>query len=133
MTLRPSRREFVTAALAAGLAGPAALAIEPIKRSGKARLTPSLAAYSFNRYLNLNSKTKPTMTLEDFIDLCARLQLPATELTAYYFPKTTEEYLKSVKKRCDDHQLAVSGTAIGNDFCVTDEAAQKKQLDHVKA
>ena len=132
MSLRPSRREFV-AALAAGLAVPLARAIEPIKRSGKAKLTPSLAGYSFNRYMNLKGKEKPSMTLEDFIDLCAKLELPATELTAYYFPKTDGEYLKSIKKRCDDHKLAVSGTAIGNDFCWQDKEKQKEQLDHVKA
>jgi sugar phosphate isomerase/epimerase len=131
MTLRPSRREFLTAALAAGAAAPLARAIEPIKRTGKAKLTPSLAAYSFNRYLALNSKTKPTMTLEDFIDLCAKLDLPATELTAYYFPKTTPEYLKEIKKRCDDHKLAVSGTAVGNDFCWPDKAKQKEQMEYV--
>ena len=51
MTSRPSRREFVASTLAAGLAAACAWAIEPIKRSGKAKLTPSLAAYSFNRYL----------------------------------------------------------------------------------
>src|SRR5262249_48879639 len=133
MPSRLSRRDFVAAALAAGLASPLASAIEPIKRTGKAKLTPSLAGYSFNRYLNLKGKSKPTMTLEDFIDLCAKLELPATELTAYYFPKTDAEYLKSIKKRCDDHKLVVSGTAIGNDFCVSDESEQKKQLDHVKA
>lgn len=133
MPLRPSRREFVAATLAAGLAAPLARAIEPIKRSGKAKLIPSLAAYSFRQYLDLKGKSKPTMTIEDFIDLCARLELPATELTAYYFPKTTDEYLKSLKKRCDDHKLAVSGTAVGNDFCVSEQDRQKKQLDDVKA
>src|SRR5262245_53304999 len=118
-SLRPTRREFVAAALAAGLAAPLASAIEPIKRSGKAKLTPSLAAYSFNKQLNLKGKEKPTMKLEDFIDLCAELELPATELTAYYFAKTDDEYLKAIKKRCDDRKLAVSGTAVGNDFCVS--------------
>src|SRR3954454_13606809 len=73
------------------------------------------------------------MTLEDFIDLCAKLELPATELTAYYFPKTTPEYLKSIRKRCDDLKLAVSGTAVGNDFCHAEEEKQKQQLDSVKA
>jgi sugar phosphate isomerase/epimerase len=131
MTSRPSRREFVASALAAGAGARLAWAIEPIKHSGKAKLTPSLAAYSFNRYLALKSKNKPTMTLEDFIDLCAKLELPATELTAYYFPKETDEYLKSVKKRCEDNKLAVSGTAIGNDFCWPDKAKQKEQMEYV--
>src|SRR5262245_34644653 len=117
--MRPTRRDFL--ATLAVVAASRACAIEPIKRTGKAKLTPSLAAYSFNRHLALNAKNKPTMTLEDFIDLGAKLELPAVELTAYYFPKTTGEYLKSIKKRCDDNKLAVSGTAVGNDFCWPDE------------
>src|SRR5438309_923151 len=80
----------------------------------------SLAAYSFNRYLRLGGKTRPAMTLEDFIDLGGKLALPAVELTAYYFPKTTGEYLKEVKSRCTKLGLAVSGTAVGNDFCWKD-------------
>jgi sugar phosphate isomerase/epimerase len=131
MRLRPSRREFFPAALAGGLALSRVWAIEPIKRTGKARLTPSLAAYSFNRQLSLTGKTKPTMTLEDFIDLGARLDLPAVELTAYYFAKTTDEYIKAIRKRCDDHNLAVSGTAVGNDFCWPDRDKQKQQLEDV--
>ena len=73
------------------------------------------------------------MTLEDFIDLGAKLELKALELTAYYFPKTTPEYLKSVKGRCDKHGIAVSGTAVGNDFCDPDKKKQAAQLDAVKA
>ncbi len=131
MLCQPTRRDFLGAALA-GLALSPAVAIEPIRRSGKPRLTASLAAYSFNRYLDLRRKARPTMTLEDFIDLGARLELPAVELTAYYFPKTTKEYLESVKARCGRHGLAVSGTAVGNDFCWPDEKRQKEQLEHVR-
>jgi sugar phosphate isomerase/epimerase len=72
------------------------------------------------------------MTLEDFIDLGAKLELPAVELTAYYFPRTNEEYLQSVKSRCAKHGLAVSGTAVGNDFCWPDPKKRKEQLDMVK-
>jgi sugar phosphate isomerase/epimerase len=132
MCTRPHRRDFVRAALAAGLAPLARLAaIEPIARSGKPSLKLSLAAYSYHRYLNLRGK-KPAMTLEDFIDAGGKLALPAVELTAYYFPKTTPEYLKEIKARCTRLGLAVSGTAVGNDFCWPDEKKLREQLDHVK-
>jgi sugar phosphate isomerase/epimerase len=132
MTPRPTRRDFFRAALAAGLSASAAAGIEPIRWTGKPKLTASLAAYSYNRYLDLRGKKKPQMTLEEFIDLGAGLKLPAVELTAYYFPRTTDDYLKSVKARCNGHGLAVSGTAIGNDFCWPDRKKQQEQLDHVK-
>jgi sugar phosphate isomerase/epimerase len=131
------RRRFLRTALAAGAGlalGPAgACAIEPIRRTGKSHLRLSLAAYSFNRYLALKGKAKPTMTLEDFIDFAAGLDLGAVELTAYYFPRTTPDYLARLKGRCTRLGLDVSGTAVGNDFCVADPAALRGQLASVKS
>jgi sugar phosphate isomerase/epimerase len=72
------------------------------------------------------------MTLDDFIDLAAALDLDAVELTAYYFPRTTPDYLAHLKGRCTRLGLDVSGTAVGNNFCVADPAALKKQIDSVK-
>src|SRR5690606_29359372 len=81
----------------------------------------SLAAYSFNRMLPRDGKKadNTTMTLEDFIDYCAELDLDGTELTGYYFPaEVTREYLMSLKQRTFRLGLDISGTAIGNDFCL---------------
>jgi sugar phosphate isomerase/epimerase len=72
------------------------------------------------------------MTLEDFIDEAARMKLPAVELTAYYFRETTKDYLTSIRDRCKKHGLAVSGTAVGNDFCWPDEKKLAEQMDYVK-
>ena len=63
MSIRPDRRTFFRAALAAGAARdggrlPGLSAIEPIKRTGKPNLKLSLAAYSYNRYLDLKGKTE---------------------------------------------------------------------------
>lgn len=126
------RRLFVRTSLAAALSAVAARGIEPIRRTGKAKMKLSLAAYSYNRHLNLRGKAKPTMTLEDFIDEAARLEVPAVELTQYYFRETGEDYLKAILARCRKHGLAVSGTAVGNDFCWPDEKKLAEQLDRVK-
>jgi sugar phosphate isomerase/epimerase len=131
-----TRRNFLQTAVAAGaaLALPAtAGAIEPIRRNGKAHLRLSLAAYSYNRHLALKGKAKPTMTLEDFIDTAAGMDLPAVELTAYYFPRTTPEYLAAIKGRCTRLGLDVSGTAVGNNFCVASPDALRTQLNSVKS
>jgi sugar phosphate isomerase/epimerase len=127
------RRAFLLSALATPLAVSGLRAIEPLRREGPAKMTLSLAAYSYNRFLNLRGKEKPTMTLEQFIDEAATIKLPAVELTAYYFRDTKDAYLKEIKKRCEDKGLAVSGTAVGNDFCWPDEKRQQTQLDDVKA
>lgn len=126
------RRDWfrTTSAAACGLAAASNInAIEPIQRTGKPSFRLSLAAYSFRQWLDLKKKD---MTLFDFIDMAAGWPLDAVELTAYYFEKTTPEYLAALKGRCTRLGLDISGTAVGNDFCVTDPEALRKQLASVK-
>lgn len=135
MTLA-TRRQFLHSALAAG-AGLAfsvgrASAVEPIRRTGKPHIRLALAAYSFHPYLNRKQNPKPAMTLDDFIDLSASLNVDAVELTAYYFAETTPEYLAHLKGKCTRLGLDVSGTAVGNNFCTSDPEKLKDQIAHVK-
>ena len=60
------------------------------RRTGKPHLRLSLAGYSYRKYLDLK---KPSMTLFDFAELAAGLEVDAIEPTAYYFPETTPQYL----------------------------------------
>ena len=127
-----TRREMfqTSCAAAAGLAyGQPVQAIEPIQRVGAPFIKLSLAAYSFRQWFDLKKKT---MTLFDFIDLAATYPLDAVELTAYYFEKTTPEYLAAIKGRCTKLGLDVSGTAVGNNFCVKEPEKLKEQIDMVK-
>ncbi len=126
-----SRREL-WAALAGASVLPA-LAIEPIRRTGRPKMRLSLAAYSFRDLLLLKKQPKPEWRLADFIDFAAAQEIDAVELTAYYFAETTPEYLASLKSRCTRLGLDVSGTAVGNDFCVADPARLKKEIADVKA
>src|SRR5262245_40582287 len=130
-----SRRQFLHTTLAAGaglaLAFPAA-AIEPIRRTGRPHLRLSLAAYSYRKYLDLKIKPKPTMMLEEFADLAAALDLDAIEPTSYYFADTSPKYLARLKGHCTRLGLDISGTAVGNDFCLPDAAKLKAQLNSVK-
>src|SRR6516225_4251740 len=99
-----TRRRFLQSTVAAGtgtaLAAVPATAIEPIRRTGKSHLRLSIAAYSYRQYLALNLKPKPTMTLDDFIEQCAAMDLDAVELTAYYFAETSPDYLAHLKGKC---------------------------------
>src|SRR5437870_5521457 len=122
-----TRRQFLRTAVAAGAGlaccGKAASGIEPIQRSGKAHMHLSLAAYSYRKYLHdygrqKQLKEKPAMTLADFADLAAGMNLYAIEPTAYYFAETTPEYLAALKGRCTRLGLDISGTAVGNNFCI---------------
>ena len=53
-----------------------------------------------------------------FVDFCADNGCAGAELTSYYFPKpVTDEYLAKVHRHAHLRGVAVSGSAIGNDFC----------------
>ena len=110
-----------------------ASAADPVKRPGAPLLKLSLAGYSFNGMLvkrgTPDEIMKAEMSLEKFIDYCAAQGLGATELTGYYFPKTiTTEYLLSLRAQTHRLGLSISGTAIGNDFCLAEGDARQKQL-----
>ena len=137
-----SRRSFLTAltatAAAAGMSSltgisPAAVAADPPVRSGKPLLKLSLAAYSFNKLMARRGTpdqiSAAKMTLEKFIDFCAAQELGAAELTGYYFPhEVTSEYLLKIRQKCHRLGIDVSGTAIGNDFCVAEGEQRDRQL-----
>lgn len=132
-----SRRDVLraaTVAAAAWAAGPvpSEAAVPPV-RNGKSHMKLSLAAYSFNRWLpkswTPDQLADARFTLEKFIDFCAAQDLDGCELTAYYFPKEiTGEYLMSLKERTFRLGLDISGTAIGNDFCLPEGEARERHL-----
>src|SRR5688500_2785526 len=106
------RRQFLGASVAATAAavhpslGRPAAAIEPIARNGQPKFKFSLAAYS---YRSLLSGDSPKLTLKDFIEDCAKFGLEGTELTSYYFPKSTDEgYVRTLRRQCFRLGLDVS-------------------------
>ena len=132
-----SRRGFFrSAAAGAGLVllgnvfAPQARSADPVKRNGKPHMKLSLAAYSFRDFL---AGKEPTMTLDDFIRLCADLNLDGTELTSYYFPKDFgEDYLIHIKQLTFRLGLDISGTAIANDFCLPPGEKREETLAHTR-
>ena len=120
-----TRRHFLQTTAAALLAEPAAHAIQPLGRTGKARLQLSVAAYSFRDYFTGElqrggGKTVPAgqaMDMFKFIDFCAEHGCEGAELTSYFFPKAlTSDYLVQIRRHAFVKGVAISGTAIGNNF-----------------
>ena len=84
----------------------------------------SLAAYSMRDAL-----TSGQMDLFQFIDWCAEMDLQGTELTSYYFKKDFDnQYLHDLKLRAFRQGLTISGTAIGNNFCLPNGPERDAQL-----
>ncbi len=134
MTSIPRRGFLKSAALALGaspfvLSRPA-LAIPPIGRTRPSHLKLSVAAYSYRQFLDLKN---PKMDLFDFVNLAADMGLDAVELTSYYFPPDVNaDYLHRLKQHAFLLGLDVSGTSVGNNFCVPAGPARDKQLDLVR-
>ena len=136
--IRSSRRDLLFAApgaiAAAMVSGSSsARAAAPIARLAGSHMKLSLAAYSFDRYLIKRGTPEQVaaakMTIEQFIDYCAEINLDGTELTSYYFPiDIPPEYLASLKERCFRLGLDISGTAIGNDFCLPEGPKRNQNL-----
>ena len=114
-----------------------ASAIEPLNRAGQPRLWLSLAAYSFRDYLQHKDPAK-RIDLFRFIDFCADQGCAGTELTSYYFaPNFTAEYLIKLRRHAFLRGVAISGTAVGNNFALpkgdkrdAEIASVKKWVDH---
>jgi sugar phosphate isomerase/epimerase len=128
-----SRRQFLATSAVAGAALAATsplVAIEPIPRNGEAKFKFSLAAYS---YRDLFNAKEHKLTLQDFINDCAKFGLEGTELTSYYFPTpTTPEYLRALKRQCFQLGLDISGTAVGNDFGHQPSEKRMAEIEKVK-
>jgi len=105
---------------------PAALAIPPIGRKRPSHLKLSIAAYSYRD--SLTSKP-PKMDLFDYVNLAADMGLDAVEPTSYYFPAdVTTDYLHRLKQHAFLLGLDISGTAIGNNFCLPPGPKRDEQL-----
>jgi sugar phosphate isomerase/epimerase len=131
-----NRRDFLARAALAASAGPVAFArtasaIDPIKRTRPSHLKLSIAAYSYRQYLQGNRKS---MDLFGFVDLAADMGLDAVELTSYYFPTDAKpDYFHRLKQHAFMLGLDVSGTSVGNNFCVPPGPERDKQLALVRA
>jgi sugar phosphate isomerase/epimerase len=89
----------------------------------------SIAGYSYRKLLT--AKTDP-MTLDDFVEKGAELNLDAVEPTSYYFRDTSPRYLRHLRSKAFRLGLDISGTAIGNDFAHPPGQKREGQIAHVK-
>ncbi len=125
-----NRRDFLKLSTAAGLtalAAPrsarAAAGRGPFGRTGQPVLRLSLAAYSFRENFPVmrgkpNPKVPPGRATDmfKFIDYCAAHGCEGTELTSYFFAEESDAYLIQLRRHAFLRGIAISGTAIGNNF-----------------
>ena len=129
-----SRRSFLGGLAATAAAFPLARATEPFIRAGRSHLRLSLAAYSFRDNGQRGKEgLRDGMDMFKFIDYCAEHGCEGAELTSYYFPaNVTDDYLARVHRHAHLRGVSVSGTAVGNNFCLPAGEARDKEIAHVK-
>jgi sugar phosphate isomerase/epimerase len=102
-----------------------------VVRTPGTRVKIGLNAYSFDSELRSGA-----ITLEKLVDFCAANGLDALDATGYYFPGYPEvpsdKLIFALKRRAYLNGVAISFTAVKNDFTLPDRAARRKEVQHVK-
>jgi sugar phosphate isomerase/epimerase len=150
MKLPSTRRDFLKCAALLPLAAAAGLglegtsaraAVEPVKRTGGPLLKISLNAYSFAKLLNDQLQQRgPGISLFDLADFCAKQGIDGFDATGYYFPGyekngpgvPKDKYIFDLKRRAFDLGVGISGTGVGNNFTVADQAARAVDVQRIK-
>ena len=103
-----------------------AIAREAFHRSGGPRFQLGLAAYSLRNYFSFSRGRKQDpaqdgkpLDMYRFIDYCVEQGVDAAELTSYFFdPNIQDETFLDIKRYAFERGVAISGTAIGNNFTI---------------
>lgn len=139
--MQPTRREVMGAGIAAaigtvvGTRTARAAVVPQTSKFAPGKIAPkiklSCCAYSYRQYLP--TKGKPgEISLYDWLDLAASWPLDGVELTSYYFDSEEPAYLHSLKARAFKLGLGISGTAVGNTFCLPPGKERDEQIAMVK-
>ena len=138
MSAQIDRRDLMKSLLAlplisaAGIAGKNAYAQT---NKNITRIKTSICAYSYRKYLPEANK-KGTMTLDEFLELAAKLGVDGVELTFYYFPnypeKCSDEFLYHLRRKAFLLGLEINGTAVGNNFCIFGKEKLQEEINRVK-
>jgi sugar phosphate isomerase/epimerase len=97
-----------------------------MRPAGPACFVPGLNAYSFLERLNENLKD-PARGIDLFgvVDFCVQHDIPAVDLTGYFFPRYPEAppdaYVRRIKRYIHDRGMVISGTGVKNDFATADK------------
>lgn len=125
-----NRRSFLGSIALGAASASTSFAIEPIARIRPSHLKLSIAAYSYRQFLQ---GQKQSMDLFDFANLAADMGLDAIEPTSYYFPVDAGmDYFYKLQRHAFLLGLDISGTSVGNNFCVPVGPLREKNLQLVR-
>ena len=91
----------------------------------------SVSGYGFRDFLDQPGKPGK-MSLLDLADMAARWKIDAIEPTSYYFLKDDDEWVIALKRKVFLNGLEISGTPVGNNFCLPPGPELTAQINLVK-
>jgi sugar phosphate isomerase/epimerase len=93
---------------------------------GGARLKSAICAYSFRTELQ-----KKTMSYEDLVRLCADLEVDGLDMTVYWLPSTSDDFLMPLRRLAYRSGVEIYSISVRTDMCKP-PAEQDKEIGVVK-
>ena len=135
-----SRRRFLGLSALTSLAPvalPQSQAVAPTQPGRAACFVASLNAYSFLEPLNENLKDSTKgVDLFGVIDFCVKHDIPAIDLTGYFFPDypaaPPDSYIRRIKRYVHSNGMVITGTGVKNDFASADKSVRSAGIELTK-
>ena len=118
------RRQLLTALPAIGVT-PLAAATEAVK---KARLRSAICAYSFREALRAK-----TMTYDDLVRLAADLGVDGLDLTVYWFPTTSDDFLAPLRRLAYKLAVEIYSISVRTEMCRPKAEDRQAELMQIAA
>jgi sugar phosphate isomerase/epimerase len=120
-----NRRELLQALPAAAAALPGALAARPA--GSRARLRTALVAYSFREALG-----KKRMSYEDLVHRAVEWDIDGLDLTVYWLPSTSEEYLAPLRRLAYRNAVEIYSISIRTEMCRPTPELRAREVEEVR-
>ncbi|MEP7367211.1 MAG: sugar phosphate isomerase/epimerase family protein [Acidobacteriota bacterium] len=125
---RVSRRGLFSLAATLPLAGMATAAAAPPPAAGKkARLRTAICAYSFRTELGAK-----TMSYNDLVDLAVDLDVDGLDLTVYWFPSTSDEFLIPLRNYAFANGVEIPSISVRTNCCQPTAELRAKETQAIK-
>ncbi len=90
---------------------------------GNARLRTAICAYSFREALK-----KKSMTYDDLVRLAVELDVDGLDLTVYWFPNTSDEFLLPLRRLAYKNGVEIYSISIRSDMCRPTEDLREREV-----
>ena len=88
-----------------------------------ARLRTAICAYSFREALK-----KKSMTYDDLVRLAVKLDVDGLDLTVYWFPNTSDEFLLPLRRLAYKNGVEIYSISIRSDMCRPTEDLREREV-----